>query len=177
MSSPSKIVMTTEKMLNVHCCLPMTRAWVTMTWVIDIRRSNRNCRVVSDDSAPRQWLEDHQAWEIFHKITSARISRPWGCKWHCGMNHFSRAFAVEKCLRVCSSNLLASVDVYQAPLWVSCFKSLSLGRINLHIYCFFPFRRRLFTLMWKSLVIKRSFVHLLQSRRWKVSANRSSLDT
>lgn len=164
MSSPSKIVMTTEKMLNVHCCLliRVTRDWVTMMWVIDIRRSNQNCRVVLDDSASRgdSLRRRSSGMEIFHKITSARIS-VLGCKWHCGMNHFSRAFAVENCLRVCSSNLLASVDVYQAPLWVSCFKSLSLGRINLHIYCFFPFRRRLFTLMWKSLVIKRSFVHLL----------------
>lgn len=105
---------------------------------------------------------DHQAWEFSTKLLP-QGSQSLGCKWHCGMNNFSRAFAwnaVEKCLRVCSSKLLASVDVYQAPLWVSCFKSLSLGRINLHIYCFFPSRRRLFTPLWKSLVIKRSFVHL-----------------
>lgn len=93
------------------------------------------------------------------------VSWEFLCKWHSGMTRFTllHRLSLEMLSRtVCSSNLHASVDVILSTIIGFTFfdvyiLNLSLGRINLHIYCF-HLCRHLLSLMWRSQDIKISFV-------------------
>lgn len=139
-------------MCNVHCCLlidfsllieiSLSHAAVSHMWIGILETSFEAVNAVWWQMTQRLWLtlaECHRAnrklrKNIFRKIEPESFLR----KWHSGMTH-SLGFRL-KCYQdmfVCSSRLVhAFVDVIVSTVMGFHVLNLSLGRINLHIYCF-----------------------------------------